>query len=54
MYRNIVQMIQRVVKSDWVKNKEQAKLRLLVKGGGCSGFEYNFSLDEQLPQANDM
>lgn len=45
-------MLNKIVKQDWVKNKAEAKLRVFVKGGGCSGLEYEFQLTED-PLAED-
>ena len=33
------------------EGNEQLKLRVFVTGGGCSGFEYGFTFDEE--QAED-
>eukprot|EP01117_Protostelium_nocturnum_P016494 TRINITY_DN6532_c0_g1_i2.p1 TRINITY_DN6532_c0_g1~~TRINITY_DN6532_c0_g1_i2.p1 ORF type:complete len:201 (+),score=50.73 TRINITY_DN6532_c0_g1_i2:145-747(+) len=40
-----VEKFNKMVSQDWVKDKEDAALRLEIKQGGCSGFEYSFSLD---------
>jgi iron-sulfur cluster assembly accessory protein len=45
-------MFQRLKNQEWVKNKEHAKLRITVSFGGCSGFEYSFSLDDN-PQIEE-
>lgn len=47
-------MIKKIAQQDWVKNKDQAKLRVAVKGGGCSGYEYSFSLDDKAMEEDDM
>lgn len=39
--RRISQLIAR-------ENKDDLKLRLTVSGGGCSGFQYGFSLDQEV------
>jgi hypothetical protein len=48
------EMINKITKEDWIKNKDQAKLRITVKGGGCSGYEYAFSLDDKPVEQDDM
>jgi iron-sulfur cluster assembly 2 len=35
-------------RQDWVRHPERAALRLKVEGGGCSGYTYNFSVDDTL------
>jgi iron-sulfur cluster insertion protein len=32
------------------ENNPKAKLRIFVQGGGCSGFQYGFTLDEDVAQ----
>ena len=33
---------------------EQLKLRVFVSGGGCSGFQYGFTFDENLQEGDTM
>jgi iron-sulfur cluster assembly accessory protein len=40
------------VKSVLAERREDAGLRIAVVGGGCSGFQYQMTLDEK-PKAND-
>ncbi len=35
------------------ENKERKYFRITVKGGGCSGFKYDFSFDNEL-KVNDL
>lgn len=33
---------------------KELRFRVMVKGGGCSGFQYEFILDESAPSAEDV
>lgn len=34
------------------EGNEQLKLRVYISGGGCSGFQYGFTFDEQVEQGD--
>lgn len=36
------------------ENNPNLKLRVFVQGGGCSGFQYGFSLEEEQPNEDDF
>ena len=41
------------VKEILAERKEEAGLRIAIIGGGCSGFQYQMTLDKE-PQENDQ
>eukprot|EP01119_Soliformovum_irregulare_P013760 TRINITY_DN3699_c0_g1_i1.p2 TRINITY_DN3699_c0_g1~~TRINITY_DN3699_c0_g1_i1.p2 ORF type:complete len:176 (+),score=39.69 TRINITY_DN3699_c0_g1_i1:497-1024(+) len=47
-----IQTIKKLQSKDSVKDKAKMKLRLAIEGGGCSGMQYNFTIDEE-PLAED-
>ncbi|PRP79213.1 iron-sulfur cluster assembly 2 protein, mitochondrial-like isoform 2 [Planoprotostelium fungivorum] len=45
--------LNKLIKQEWIKDKESAKLRVEVRPGGCSGFEYEFSVDDSAEVEED-
>ena len=42
------------IKSIIAEEDPNLKLRIFVQGGGCSGFQYGFTLEEQPPAEDDF
>lgn len=42
------------IKSIIEEEDSSLKLRIFVQGGGCSGFQYGFTLEEQPPAEDDF
>lgn len=42
------------IKSIIDEEDSSLKLRIFVKGGGCSGFQYGFTLEELPPEVDDF
>lgn len=42
------------IKSIIDEEDSSLKLRIFVQGGGCSGFQYGFTLEELPPQEDDL
>lgn len=42
------------IKSIIEEDNSNSKLRIYVEGGGCSGFQYGFSLEELPPSEDDF
>jgi iron-sulfur cluster insertion protein len=42
------------IKSIIDEEDSSLKLRVFVQGGGCSGFQYGFTLEEQPPAEDDL
>lgn len=38
----------------YLEKKPGLRFRITVKGGGCSGFQYDFALDDSAPAADDV
>lgn len=36
------------------QNNPQLNLRIMISGGGCSGFQYNIDLDDQIKQDDQV
>lgn len=53
-FHSKIKMIRKLIQQEWVKNKEDAKLRVFVKGGGCSGLEYDFEITAEPLTEDDM
>jgi iron-sulfur cluster insertion protein len=44
----------RKIKTIIAEEDPSLKLRVFVQGGGCSGFQYGFTLEEYPPNEDDM
>ena len=51
---NISDQAVKKIKSIIDEENPNLKLRIFVEGGGCSGFQYGFTLDEDVPSEDDF
>ena len=51
---NITESAAKKIKSILDSEEGDVKLRISVSGGGCSGFKYEFNMEESQPEEDDL